>query len=160
MEMIFAYGCNVDPFQLRRHCPNARVVGTAVLRGHKLVFGGWTEEWGGPTASLQSEEGAICPGVVFRVEDKELEALDILGEGCDGAYKRVEFEVELKSGESHVVQVYVLKSSLANRTPSGKYVSAVLIGYKLYKLDSRHFLKILPGLLPSSSSKRKVELRF
>ena len=36
--LIFAYGSNMDPVQMRQRCPGAETVGSGVLRDHRLVL--------------------------------------------------------------------------------------------------------------------------
>jgi hypothetical protein len=129
-------------------------VGAAVLTGYKLVFSGWHAEWNGSIASLRRDELASCPGMVFRVSLIELAALDKCGEGVDGAYKREQFEVLVRKGVSGytkrlVAHAYVLKSALSVSLPNGNYLTPMMIGYKVYDIDSR-LVDVVGGLLRDS----------
>jgi gamma-glutamylcyclotransferase (GGCT)/AIG2-like uncharacterized protein YtfP len=140
--LVFIYGCNLDPVRLRSICPHARVVAAAVLPGYKLAFGGWFKEWSGSVANLRRDETKSCPGVVFRISKAELTKLDAIGEGVDGAYKREEFEVLVRHGVAGYTKrknadAYILKTPLSASIPNGIYLTPMMVGYKVYDIDSR-----------------------
>ena len=74
--LYFAYGSHMDPEQMRRHCPNAEVVGIASLDDYRLDFPRFSNDWGGGTASIHLAHGEKMWGVVFELTESDLESLD------------------------------------------------------------------------------------
>lgn len=156
--LVFIYGCNLDPVRLRGTCPHARVIGAAVLPGYKLAFGGWFPEWSGSVANLRRDDTKSCPGVVFRVSKQELAKLDECGEGVKDAYRRAEFEVLVRHGvrgytKKSKAEAYILKTPLSAGVPNGNYLAPMMVGYKVYDIDSR-LVDIVGNLLRDVRSDR------
>lgn len=86
--LYFAYGSNLDDAQMRARCANARVVARAVLPNHVLAFGGFSHRWGGAVASVVRAKGARVEGLLYRLDNVDLRALDRF-EGHPFAYERV-----------------------------------------------------------------------
>jgi len=146
-KLLFIYGRLLDPVARRALCPRARVVCAATLSGFALAFAGHSVEWQGSLADLRRERGGKCLGVVFRIDAEELDKMDAED---GGIYTRREFEVVSRNGEALIVDAYVQKNPTRGFAPSGKYLNGILLGYKVYELDRRHFLVIMTELLKKS----------
>ena len=59
-----AYGSNLNVAQMRRRCPAARIVGTAVLYGWRLLFKGSKT---GAYLTIEQQEGFSVPVAVWEV---------------------------------------------------------------------------------------------
>ena len=61
----FAYGSNMDMEQMRRRCPDAKCIDTAVLHGWKFAL----DEVG--YATVVPEAGASVPGLLWMLSDAD-----------------------------------------------------------------------------------------
>lgn len=86
--LYFAYGSNLDDEQMRLRCASARAVARAVLPNYALAFGGFSHRWDGAVASVVRARGARVEGLLYRLDDVDLRALDRF-EGHPFAYERV-----------------------------------------------------------------------
>ena len=69
MTLYFAYGSNLVEAAMKRRCPGAHAVGTAVLEGYRFFVG--LEGWG----SVMPRPGHIVHGVVWRLTVRDLAVL-------------------------------------------------------------------------------------
>lgn len=98
----FAFGSNMDPAQMTRRCPSARLVGRAVLPGFDLVFDHPGSYRPGGVASVAPAPGRRVHGVVWELSAGDLARLDEI----EKAYAREEHEVVLVGGGATRVQLY------------------------------------------------------
>jgi Gamma-glutamyl cyclotransferase, AIG2-like len=66
----FAYGSNMHVGLMRGRCPDARVVGRAVLRDHRFLI---TRDG---YASVTAARGGVVHGLLWRISPRDLAALD------------------------------------------------------------------------------------
>jgi gamma-glutamylcyclotransferase (GGCT)/AIG2-like uncharacterized protein YtfP len=76
--LYFAYGSNLDPDQMRKRCPDSRVVGLAELHDYRLTFPLYSEHWGGGAAGVHHAHGSTVWGVLYELSDADLAALDTI----------------------------------------------------------------------------------
>jgi len=75
--LYFAYGSNMDPVQMRKRCPSARIVGVARLADHRLAFTRRSTRRRCGVADVSPQSGSEVWGVVYRItKSKDLRALD------------------------------------------------------------------------------------
>ena len=68
----FAYGSNLDAQRMIHRCPTATVVGAATLAGHRVVFAGSSQTWGGAVATLLPDPDASVAGLVWALGQADL----------------------------------------------------------------------------------------
>jgi arsenate reductase len=138
--LYFAYGSNLEPVQMGARCPEHRVVGRAVLRGHRVRFRGWGRDWKGAVATVEPEAGHDVHGVVFALSEDDYRTLDGY-EGYDGPgaptslYDRVPARVKMEDGNVVDVETYVIRPRAEGR-PSRKYLDAILRGMRHHSLPA------------------------
>jgi cation transport regulator ChaC len=71
MTLYFAYGSNMSRALMRRHCPTAKEIGTAVVEGHRFVI---TADG---FASIERHPGGVVHGVLWRLTPRDFAALNI-----------------------------------------------------------------------------------
>src|SRR5262245_28570937 len=92
-ELIFAYGSNMDPAQMRERCPGSNLCWfVAEARGWALCFPRKSKKRKGGVGSLCKREGTSVWGVVFAVSLRDLARLDRF-EGVPDSYTRSHLEV-------------------------------------------------------------------
>jgi cation transport regulator ChaC len=80
MTLYFAYGSNMSRGLMRRLCPTAKEVGTAVLEGHRFVI---TADG---FASVERHAGGVVHGVLWRLTSRDFSALNIYESVGTGLY--------------------------------------------------------------------------
>lgn len=131
--IYFAYGSNLDPRQMRARCPGSVRIGTAVLPNSRLVFAGHSLGWGGAVATLVPAAGVQTPGVLYELEDADLQRLDRF-EGCPVNYRRMRRRVQSRAGRLHIALVYVREADPQSH-PSETYLNVIVSAYHRYGFD-------------------------
>ncbi len=113
MRSYFAYGSNMDEFQMRQRCPHAKFRFVAKLRNHELCFPRESSGRRGGVSSIEPSSRKVVWGVVYAVSETDLKNLN----SCEGydperdpkenSYNRAEMEVERANGTMHRCYVYI-----------------------------------------------------
>jgi gamma-glutamylcyclotransferase (GGCT)/AIG2-like uncharacterized protein YtfP len=127
----FAYGSNLSAEQMRTRCPSARREAKAWLRGHRLVFGGFSHGWQGGVAHVVRDPKSAVPGLVYSLSTEDLATLDRY-EGFPHAYDRVQRIVAVRGGARVRAHVYLLADvdELELARPGVSYLCVLWLAYK------------------------------
>lgn len=109
--LYLAYGSNMEPVQMQKRCPGARVLGTARLPNYHL-----TERL---YADIDFAEGESIDGVLYLITDRHLRSLDAY-EGYPKIYRRMWLEVEF-NGESYPAVTYEMTAENKAQRNGQKY---------------------------------------
>ncbi|MEM1099083.1 MAG: gamma-glutamylcyclotransferase family protein [Planctomycetota bacterium] len=158
-SLYFAYGSNLDPVQMKRRCPGSEPVGPAFAAGWVLTFpvrsGG---DWQGGVASIETPDALADPaepqatldggvwGVVYRVTDDDLSALDVYEAIAEGMYVRGKVDVSLDRECNTAVTYFAARGYNAPDAPSTKYLSAIVGGAEFHGLPELYLdrLRAIP----------------
>lgn len=121
----FAYGSNLSREQMRDRCPTARLVGPAVLAGHRIGFSRYSAMWKGGVADVIDEPGHEVWGLLYELEADDLAALDRY-EGYPDMYTRDQTTVETDDGAVAGVWVYRVRERLRHVPPTRIYLDVML----------------------------------
>ena len=69
-----AYGSNLDIPQMRMRCSGARIIGTSMIEGYRLLFKGSRT---GSYLTIEPQEGASVPVAAWEVSAENEAALDL-----------------------------------------------------------------------------------
>lgn len=129
MRYYLAYGSNLNMKQMSRRCPDARPVGTAVIKDYELLFKGSRT---GAFLTIEPKKGARVPVGVWEVSDDDVRNLDIY-EGCPTFYYRTEVNLEMKpfKGRKEFIEafVYIMHEERVIEIPSNAYMETCFVGY-------------------------------
>jgi hypothetical protein len=123
----FAYGSNINRDQMALRCPTAEYRGHWFLRGWNLVFE--------RHANIVPQRGGRVPGVIWRVRESDIEALDAY-EGLGYYYRRREWR---QDGNSFFF--YEMLESSRGGSPSINYLEGIAQGYRQCGLDQKYLLQ-------------------
>jgi len=138
--IYFAYGSNLSVRQMRARCATARVDARAVLRNHALAFGGFSERWGGPVATLLPVRGAEVEGLLYVLQPADLRSLD-RHEGHPFVYERVKLPVTDEHGRRRRAEVYVQRRAiLGGFSPPPRYARVLRRAYKRFGFDTSRLI--------------------
>ena len=126
MSYYLAYGSNLNLKQMKHRCPDAQMVGRAMLEGYALQFRLYL--------TIQKKEGSKVPIGVYELNKRDEKSLDNF-EGYPYSYKKEQVVFEL-DGEPCIGFVYVINEKLRPlRKPTQQYLDTVLSGYKDFGFD-------------------------
>ena len=133
MPLYFAYGSNMWRRQMAERCPEHEVIGTALLPDHALCFPRSSPVRHCGVAGIVGKPGAQVWGVVYRLNERDLAALD-RREGYDPAkpfhvnrYNRILIRV-LRDGTTLECLTYLARDEPGRHVPSETYMQAIIEG--------------------------------
>ena len=133
-ELYFAYGSNLNLGQMAVRCPQAGVVGKAVLEGYELAFRRGV-------LTILPKEGGRVNGLLWKVNAWDELTLDRY-EGYPHLYTKELLPVQTDSGPQNVV-AYVMTAPHCEKAqpPASAYLQTVLAGYRLAGFDPKVVLQ-------------------
>ncbi|MBE7727938.1 MAG: gamma-glutamylcyclotransferase [Enterocloster citroniae] len=131
-----AYGSNLNIPQMRTRCPGARIIGTSVIEGYRLLFKGSRT---GSYLTIEPKEGASVPVAAWEVSAENEAALDRY-EGFPTFYYKKEMELTLKGIRTgklrrRKVFVYIMHEERPLGIPTGFYIETCRQGYRSFGFD-------------------------
>ena len=128
MTFYFAYGSNMSRALMRRHCPRARPLGTAVLAHHRFIV------MSDGYASVAPAPRARVHGVLWRLAPGDIAALDAY-EGVDaGLYRSCTLPV--RHCDRSVSALVYVGHSIAHGRPKPGYLELVLAAARDWDLPA------------------------
>ena len=136
MRYYFAYGSNMNLDQMAHRCPDAEVVGRAVLKDYRLVFRG--NRNGNGVASVVPDPGKEVQGLLWKITSRCEQSLDFY-EGYPRLYGKEEINVQTKTGEVAKVAVYIMNEPYQSQPalPSDYYLQGILDGCRQNHLTQK-----------------------
>ena len=126
-KYYIAYGSNLSIEQMAYRCPDARVVGTAVLEGWQLVMCRF--------ATIVPNPAKNTPVLIWEISEKDEQNLDRY-EGFPSFYYKKELPVEvfpMEGGEPIQLEAMVyIMSEYPKRLPSESYYEVLKAGYEAF----------------------------
>ena len=127
-----AYGSNLNLNQMRRRCPNAKKVGSFLLRGYELEFRYYL--------TIKESPNGEVPLGIFEIDENDERNLDRY-EGYPTHYFKEEIEVEL-NGKSIKAMVYIMNPKIRKVMPPDVfYLRTCLEGYKDFGFSTNYLFK-------------------
>ncbi len=132
-----AYGSNLNIEQMKRRCPTAKVIGTAVIDDYKLLFKGSKS---GSYLTIEPKNGSHIPVAVWEVSAADEAALDYY-EGFPTFYYKKDFKVQCRYSTSGIERqvtafAYIMHEDRPHGIPSPYYVRACMEGYREFGFDT------------------------
>lgn len=134
-----AYGSNLNIPQMRMRCPEARIIGTSVIKDYQLLFKGSKT---GSYLTIEPMEGAEVPVVIWEVTETDEKALDRY-EGYPNFYYKKEMTLDIKGIRTGKVRrrdafAYIMHEERELGIPSWYYVNTCLDGYRAFGFDEKY----------------------
>ncbi len=132
MKYYIAYGSNLSVSQMAYRCPDAKIVGRAILHDWKLVFR--------IHATIEPEIGSTVPVLVWKISDSDEQRLDRY-EGFPKYYVKETLPVNvtgLRSGKQKELNamVYIMAKGRPIIPPNMEYYGIIMEGYKRFGFDT------------------------
>ncbi len=130
--LYFAYGSNLNHFQMKRRCKDSVFLKKFNLKNFRLTFRSKYR-----AADIEPKKNCIVPGGLFEISKSDEKKLDIY-EDYPILYKKYYFQYYGKK-----VMTYTMVKKSAFKFPSERYLNIVKHGYKDCNLDIKYLKKII-----------------
>ena len=130
--LYFAYGSNLNLFQMKRRCKDSVFLKKYELKGYRLNFRSKYR-----AADIEKSKNSIVPGALFEISKSDEKKLDVY-EDYPTLYTKYYFYYYGKK-----VMTYTMVRKTLFKYPTERYLNIVKRGYRDCKLDKRYLLKAL-----------------
>ena len=130
--LYFAYGSNLNHFQMRRRCKDSIFIKKINLKDFRLTFRSKYR-----AADIESKKNSIVPGALFEISKSDEKKLDLY-EDFPILYKKYYFNYNGKE-----IMTYIMSKKSPFNFPTERYLNIVKRGYKDCKLDDKYLKKAL-----------------
>ena len=130
--LYFAYGSNLNLFQMKRRCKDSAFLKKYELKGYKLNFRSKYR-----AADIEKSKNSIVPGALFEISKSDEKKLDVY-EDYPILYKKLYFKYYNKT-----VMTYIMVNKTEFRYPTERYLNVIKQGYKDCKLNFNYLTKAL-----------------
>ena len=132
--LYFAYGSNLNHFQMKRRCKDSIFIKKINLKDFKLTFRSKYR-----AADIEPKKKSIVPGALFEISKSDEKKLDVY-EDFPILYKKHYFYFYGKK-----VMTYTMVKKSPFKFPKARYLNIVMQGYKDCGLNKKHLKKGLLG---------------
>ncbi len=130
--LYFAYGSNLNLFQMKRRCKDSVFLKKYELKGYKLNFRSKYR-----AADIEKSKNSLVPGALFEISKSDEKKLDVY-EDYPILYKKLYFSYYSKR-----VMTYIMVNKTEFRYPTERYLNIVKQGYKDCNLNTDYLIKAL-----------------
>jgi gamma-glutamylcyclotransferase (GGCT)/AIG2-like uncharacterized protein YtfP len=130
--LYFAYGSNLNLFQMKRRCKDSIFLKKINLKDFRLTFRSKYR-----AADIEPKKNSIVPGGLFEISKSDEKKLDVY-EDYLILYRKFYFTYYGKK-----VMTYTMIKKTPFRCPTERYLNIVKRGYRDCKLNNQHLIKAL-----------------
>tara|TARA_Y100000022_G_scaffold193310_1_gene196417 strand:+ start:516 stop:923 length:408 start_codon:yes stop_codon:yes gene_type:complete len=130
--LYFAYGSNLNHFQMKRRCKDSVFLKKINLKNFRLTFRSKYR-----AADIERKKNSIVPGALFEISKSDEKKLDIY-EDFPKLYKKFYFFYYKKK-----IMTYIMVKKTSFRFPTERYLNVIKEGYKNCDLDTYYLKKSL-----------------
>tara|TARA_B100000787_G_scaffold52758_1_gene38120 strand:+ start:1146 stop:1547 length:402 start_codon:yes stop_codon:yes gene_type:complete len=130
--LYFAYGSNLNHFQMKRRCKDSVFLKKINLKGFRLTFRSKYR-----AADIEPRKNSTVPGGLFKISKSDEKKLDVY-EDHPILYKKYYFY-----HYKNKVMTYTMVKKTLFKFPTERYLNIVKRGYTNCKLDKKFILKAL-----------------
>jgi len=133
--LYFAYGSNLNHFQIKRRCKDSVFLKKYELKNYRLNFRSKYR-----AADIEKKKNSIVPGALFEISKSDEKKLDVY-EDFPTLYTKIYFKYYNKK-----VMTYIMLKKTEFRYPTEKYLNVIKQGYKDCNLDKSYLTKALKNI--------------
>ncbi len=130
--IYFAYGSNLNHFQMRKRCKDSKFLKKYILKDFILTFRSIYR-----AADIEVKKNSIVQGALFEISKSDEKKLDLY-EDFPNLYKKIYF----KYNNEKVMAYTMVKKSLF-MYPREQYLNIIRQGYKDCNLENQYLKKAL-----------------
>ena len=116
---------------MAKHCPTAKLIGSAVLKNYRLSFRG---SKAGALATIEKAKGGSVPALLWEISPQDEAAID-RWIGVPELYRKTAIKVR-RDGALVETLICILISGKPQNKPSAFYYSTLLEGYRAAGFDA------------------------
>ena len=132
--LYFAYGSNLNHFQMRRRCKDSVFFKKIILNNFKLTFRSKYR-----AADIEVKKNHKVPGALFEISKSDEKKLDTY-EDFPILYKKHYFYYYNKK-----IMTYIMTKKTSFRYPTERYLNVIKKGYFDCKLNKKYLIQALKG---------------
>ena len=155
-----AYGSNLSIERMKGRCPDAEVVGRAMIPGYRLLF---KKSQSGFYATIEQDANCAVPVLAYMISDYDEALLDRC-EGYPRHYYKRYFQLPIcalesgkPKGKMRKCMVYVLHEDRQLGEPSMEYFNLVHEGYERWGFDTAILDKALADSIGGRNAKKYLK---
>ncbi len=133
--LYFAYGSNLNHFQMKRRCKDSLFLKKYDLKGYRLNFRSKYR-----AADIEPHKNSIVTGALFEISKSDEKKLDLY-EDFPILYIKKYFSYYNKR-----VMTYIMPNKTQFRYPTTRYLNVIKQGYKDCKLDRKYLTQALQNI--------------
>ena len=130
--LYFAYGSNLNHFQMKRRCKDSVFLKKFELKGYRLNFRSKYR-----AADIEKKKNSIVTGGLFEISKSDEKKLDLY-EDFPILYKKFFFNYYGKK-----IMTYTMVKKTPFKFPTERYLNVVKTGYNDCKLDKKFLVRAL-----------------
>ena len=130
--LYFAYGSNLNHFQMKRRCKDSLFIKKFILKNYKLTFRSIYR-----AADIEKNIKFEVPGAIFEISKSDEKKLDLY-EDYPILYKKSSFILNKKK-----VMFYEMVNKTLFMYPTERYLNVIKKGYKDCKLNEKYLINAL-----------------
>ena len=132
--LYFAYGSNLNHFQMKRRCKDSIYLKKINLKNFRLTFRSNYR-----AADIEHKLNSLVPGGLFEISNGDEKKLDVY-EDYPTLYKKHYFYYYGKK-----VMTYTMQKKSSFKFPTERYLNIIKKGYKDCGLSKKFLIKSLKG---------------
>ena len=130
--LYFAYGSNLNLFQMKRRCKDSVFLKKYELKGYRLNFRSKYR-----AADIEKSKNSLVPGALFEISKSDEKKLDVY-EDYPILYKKLYFTYYNKT-----VMTYIMVNKTEFRYPTERYLNVVKRGYTDCDINKKYLTQAL-----------------
>lgn len=139
MKYYLAYGSNLSVEHMAQRCPDARIVGKAILQDWKLTFR--------LHATIEPCKSCYVPVLVWEISEDDEKSLDVY-EGYPTYYIKLDMKVSMTNLDGQDPQeitamIYIMAGKHQSSMPTKNYYDLLTQGYTRFGFDVKILLRAL-----------------
>lgn len=131
-KYYIAYGSNMKTSDMKKRCPNAKVVGKFILPNYRLVFNRY--------ATIFEDNNSSVPTVVWKISDEDEKLLDVY-EGFPKLYGKE--TIALSVNKKKVEAMIYIMNDFVPHPPTKEYFNIILSSYKEFGFSTDNLKEAL-----------------
>ena len=130
-RLFAAYGFGLNRVEMAKHCPTAKLIGSAELKNYRLSFRG---NKASAVATIERAKSGSVAALLWEISPQDEIALE-RWIGVPELYRKSTIKVR-RDGTLVETLIYILISGKPQNKPSAFYYSTLLEGYKAAGFDA------------------------
>ena len=130
--LYFAYGSNLNHFQMKKRCKDSKFLKKYILKDFILTFRSIYR-----AADIEVKKNSVVQGALFEISKSDEKKLDLY-EDFPNLYKKIYFKYN-----NEKVMTYTMVKKSIFMYPSERYLNIIKQGYKDCNLDNQYLKKAL-----------------